>query len=131
MAVPADNRSVSELLSDAVNQLTALMRNEVQLARAEVSAKISMAAVGLAMILGSVAIVIAALVLILMALAAWLVEGGLSPSLANLLAGVLGGVIAAGLAWSGVSRLKPRNLTPRRTLDQLHRDALAAKEIVK
>jgi hypothetical protein len=131
MAVPADNRSFSELLSDAVNQLTGLLRNEVQLARAEVSAKISMAAVGLAMIFGSVAIAIAALTLILMALAAWLVESGLSPSLANLLAGVLGAVIAAAVAWSGVSRLKAEKLTPSRTLDQLHRDALAAKEIVK
>jgi hypothetical protein len=131
MAAPADNRSFAELISDAVNQLTALVRNEVQLARAEVTAKISMAASGLAMILGSVAVLIAALVLILMALAAWLVESGLSPSFANLLAGVLGGVIAGGLAWSGISRLKADNLTPRRTLDQLHRDAVAAKEIVK
>jgi uncharacterized membrane protein YqjE len=131
MAVPADTRSFAELLSNAVNQLTALMRNEVQLARAELSAKISMAAVGLAMILGSVAVFIAALVLILMALAAWLVESGFSSSLANLLAGVLGGVIAAAFAWSGINRLKAENLTPRRTLDQLHRDALAAKEIVK
>jgi hypothetical protein len=131
MAMPADTRSFSELLSDAVNQLTALVRNEIQLARAEFSAKVGEAAAGLAMLAVSVAVIIAALVLLLFALSGWLTYLGLAPPLADFIAGLVGVVIGAGVAWSGISRLRADNLAPKRTLEQLHRDASAAKELVK
>jgi len=131
MSNPAENRSFSELLSDTVTHLSALVRNEIQLARAEYSAKISRAAVGLATLVASVAMIGAAMVLILLALAGWLVESGLSQPVAYLIAGLSGAAVSAGLAWSAVSRLKAEGLAPTRTMEQLHRDALAAKEIVR
>jgi hypothetical protein len=131
MTMTTDTRSFSELLSDAVNKLTALVRSEIQLARAELTAKVGEAAVGLAMLAVSASVMIAALVLLLMALAGWLVHLGLTPPLADFFAALVGAVIGAVIAWNGISRLKADNLAPKRTLEQLHRDASTAKELVK
>jgi hypothetical protein len=54
----------------------------------------------------------------------------MSPPIAYLLAGIAGAVIAGILAWIGLGRLKPENLTPRRTIEQLQRDAAVVKEHV-
>jgi uncharacterized protein YacL len=125
-----DHRSVSELFADALNQFSKLMRNEFQLARAELSVKAGemMSAVG--MLIGAALFVIPAIVLLLMAVAAWMEELGLSPSVANLIGAVVGLVIAGILAAVGANRLKANSLVPQRTIDQLQRDVAAAKEHV-
>lgn len=125
-----DNRSVPELFSDALNQFSKLVRNEIHLARAEISLKASQAVMGIAFLLGGALLCIPALVLLLMALAAWFEVMGLATPIADLLAGVVGLLIAALIGWTGLNRLKLENLTPRRTLEQLQRDAAAAKEQV-
>lgn len=130
MSIHAENRSFSELLSDAVSHLNALVRNEIRLARAEFSAKLGRAAVGLAILVGAVAIISAALVLILLALAAWLLAAGLSQPVAYLIAGLSGAAVGALFAGTAISLLKAEGIAPTRTIEQLHRDALAAKEIV-
>jgi len=130
MAIVDDLRSVPELISHALSQVSRLIRDEIQLAKAEISNNLTKAAVGVGMLAGSAVIMIAALVLFLLALAAWLVQLGMSPPIAYLLAGIAGAVIAGGLAWIGLGRLKPENLTPRRTIEQLQRDAAVVKEHV-
>jgi uncharacterized membrane protein YqjE len=124
-----DTRTLPELFSDALDQFSKLIRNEVQLARAELSAKASEAMTGIGLLVGGAVLLIPALVLLLMALAAWLVDMGLAPATGDLLAGVLGLIVSAILGWVGMHRLNPSNLTPRRTLEQLQRDTAAAKEI--
>ena len=131
MSTQTENRTFHELLSDAANNLNALVRNEIRLARAEFSAKVSRAAVGLATLVAGVAMIGAAMVLILLALAGWLVESGLSQPAAYLIAGLLGVAVGACFAWAAVSRLKAEGVAPTRTIEQLHRDALAAKEMVR
>lgn len=131
MALSMDNRSVTELLSDALHQFTKLIRTEIELAKTEIAGKASQAAMGIAFIAGGALVTIAALVLLLLALAMWLAELGLSDSVAHLIAGVLGIVISAGLAWTGMNRLKPANLVPERTMDQLEQDAAAVREQMK
>ena len=131
MPTQAENRSISELLSDAANNLNALVRNEIRLARAELAAKVGRAAVGLATLVAGVAMIGAAMVLILLALAGWLVEIGLSQPAAYLIAGLLGAAVGACLVWAAVNRLKADGIAPKRTIEQLHRDALAAKEMVR
>lgn len=131
MSTQTENRSISELLSDAANNLNALVRNEIRLARAELAAKVSRAAVGLATLVAGVAMIGAAMVLILLALAGWLVEIGLSQPAAYLIAGLSGAAVGACLVWAAVSRLKADGIAPKRTIEQLHRDALAAKEMVR
>jgi len=126
----ADPRSVSELFADGLNQFSKLVRNEVQLARTELSMKASQfgSAAG---ILGAAALfLIPTLVLFLMALAHWFVELGLRPSLAHLLAGLASLSVVAILGFIGLNRLKATSLVPRRTLNQLQQDATAAREHV-
>jgi membrane protein implicated in regulation of membrane protease activity len=130
MAIMDDLRTVPELISHALSQVSRLIRDEIQLAKAEISNNLTQAAVGVGMLAGGAVMMIAVLVLWLLAMAAWFVQLGLSPPIAYLLAGVAGAVIAGILAWLGMSRLKPENLTPRRTIEQLQRDAAVVKEHV-
>jgi len=125
-----DNRPVSELFADALSQFSKLMRNELELAKAELSQKLSQTLSAVGMLAGAAVLLIPTLVLLLMALAAWFVELGMRDSVANLLAGIVGLVVVAILGWVGVNRLKASSLVPNRTLDQLQRDAAAAKEHV-
>jgi len=127
---PTDSRPVSELFADALNQFSKLVRNEIQLARAEISLKASQLLTAMGLLVASAIFVIPSLVLLLMALAAWLVEVGMTPSIAHLVAGVAGLLITAVLGGIGLSRLRAGSLVPTRTLDQLQQDAAAAREHV-
>lgn len=124
----ADNKPVSGLVSEALQQFSRLLRSELALARAEMLDKGQTAARGAAMLAGGGLLVIPGVALLLMALAALLMEFGMRASLACLLSGILGLVIAAAIAWSGLKQLKGNTLVPRRTLGQLRQDAATAKE---
>jgi membrane protein implicated in regulation of membrane protease activity len=122
-----DNRSVPELLADALTQFSKLISNELQLAKAEMSAKVTQAIMAAAFLAIAGLVAIPVLVLLLIAFAAWLAEMGWSDPAAYLASAVLGLVISGVLAWIGMNRLKASNLTPNRTLEQLRRDAQAMK----
>ncbi|RJF67444.1 phage holin family protein [Rhodopseudomonas palustris] len=125
------HRSIPELVGDAFNQFSKLISNEFDLARAEMSDKVSQIGRAAAMMGAGAVILIPGLVVLLLALAALLVENGMASSLAYLITGG-GTVIVAGvLMWIGVSRLSPETLKPNMTIDQLQRDKIAAKEMVK
>jgi hypothetical protein len=129
MPHPIDQRTITELVSDAVNQFSKLIRNEIAIARAEIAAKAGQAVSGIGLLLGGALLLIPPMVLVLMALAAWLVELGLRASLSNLIAGGVGFAISAVLAWVGMTKLKPENLKPKRTIHELERDVAAVKEL--
>jgi hypothetical protein len=131
MSAPTDQRTVAELLSDVVNQFTKLIRNEMAIARAEVTAKATEAAVGAGLLIGGALLLIPAVVLLLMALAAWLVDLGLASSVANLIAGVVGLLISGGLAYAGKSRLSADHLKPKRTMSEIERDIAAVKDSLR
>ena len=76
-----DSRSVSELFGDALSQFSKLVRNELQLARAEISMKVGQTTTAIGLLAGAAAFLIPALVLLLMSLATWLVEIGIRSSL--------------------------------------------------
>jgi hypothetical protein len=125
-----ENRSVSELFADALNQFSKLMRNEFALARAELSVKTGEAMTAAGMLIAAGLFVIPTIVLLLLSLAAWMGELGLPGSIAHLIAGLVGLAITGVLAAIGSNRLKANSLVPKRTLDQLQRDVAAAKEHV-
>jgi hypothetical protein len=131
MAMTTETRSIAELFSDALHQSTKLIRTELELARAEVAAKASEAAMGIAFLAGGALVMIAALVLLLFALAVWLVELGVPDPVAYLVAGVVGALLSVMLGWTGMNRLKPGNLAPERTLKQFQRDAAVIREQMK
>jgi len=128
MSAPYDQRSVAELVGDVVNQFTKLIRNEMAIARAELSAKATEAAVGAGFLLGGALLLIPAIVLLLMALAAWLVELGLSSPVAYLMAGVIGLLISGALAYVGKTKLSLDRLKPKHTMREIERDVGAVKD---
>jgi uncharacterized membrane protein YqjE len=125
-----ETRPVSALFADALSQFSKLVRNELQLARAELSMKVGQATTAIGLLAGAAIFLIPTLALLLMALAAWLVETGLRPSLAHLMAGVVGLLVVAILGGIGIKRLKTNSLVPKQTLDQLQQDVAAAREHV-
>jgi uncharacterized membrane protein YqjE len=122
-----DPRSFARLLADAVDQFAKLLRSEIAVARAELAEKAGQAASGAALLLVAGLLLIPVVVVLLLALASWLSELGLRPSLAQLCAGFAGLVVVGVLALIGKSRVSPRNLSPTRTLNELARNADATK----
>jgi hypothetical protein len=126
-----NSRSIPELFSDAVGQLAKLVGNEFELARAELSEKASQVGRAAAMIGAGAVILMPALVLLLFAVSAALIRGGFSEPVAYLLTGAGAGLISAVLIATGMSRLSGDAVKPSVTLDQLQRDKVAAKEMVR
>jgi hypothetical protein len=84
-----------------------------------------------AMIAAGVVIFMPALVIVLLAIAAALIDAGFSAPIAYLMTGGGAGLIALALIGIGINRLSGDALKPTVTLDQLQRDKIAAKEIVR
>jgi len=123
----SDPRSFGRLLVDAVDQSTKLLRSEVAVARAELAEKARQAASGAALLAVAGLLLIPVAVLLLLALASWLSELGLRPSLAQACAAGAGLIIVGLIALIGKSKVSPRNLSPTHTLKELSHDADAAQ----
>ncbi|EYD74854.1 hypothetical protein Rumeso_03584 [Rubellimicrobium mesophilum DSM 19309] len=87
MSFDADPRPTGSLLSDAINQLTRLVRGEVALAKAEVAQNIRNAGLGVGLLVGAVVLVLVALNVLAAALVAALAETGLGAGWAALIVG--------------------------------------------
>ena len=125
------SRSIPELFSDAVGQLAKLIGSEFDLARAELSEKAGQAGRAAGMIGAGAVILIPALVLLLFAASAALVRGGMSEPVAYFLVGLVAALLSAVLIAVGMSRVSGSALKPSVTLDQVQRDKVAAKEMVR
>lgn len=125
------DRSLPELVSNLVAQISTLFRKEVQLARAEMGEKLgSMAGAVVPMAAGG-GLLLGALVLLLLALASLLVHLGVIRGWAELIVGVLAAIGGYVLIRTGISKLGSASLVPSRTMEQLSRDAQVAKEQVQ
>jgi hypothetical protein len=130
MSQTADPRTVPQLLSDLVREVTTLFRKEGQLIRAELSEKVSQLQMGA----GSAA---AGAICLLVALN--VLAGALVIALANLIGagwaalvvGLVLAIIGAVLVRKGASDLSPAKLTPERTAHQVTQDAYLVKEQVR
>src|SRR3954468_7281718 len=107
----ARERSIPDILGDLLTQFPTLVRKESQLARAEMSEKVTQAGVGIAFVMGGAVLLIPALVVLLEAGVAALERAGFEPPVAALIAG--GGALLVGLILLliGINRLKVGNLT--------------------
>ena len=127
MAVSNFSRSIPDVLTDVVNQFTCLIRKEGQLARAEMSEKLSDVALGLGLLVGGAVLLIPALVILLQAAVAGLAAAHIATGWASLIVGgvtLLIGVILIAIA---ISRLKSARPIPTKTIEQLQRDAEVAR----
>jgi hypothetical protein len=125
------SRSIPDLVSDAFAQLAKLVGNEFELARAELADKASQIGRAAALIGAGAVILIPALVLLLFAVAAALIRIGLSEPVSYLITGVGAALVSAALIATGLNRLSGDALKPSVTLDQVQRDKIAVKEMVR
>jgi uncharacterized membrane protein len=115
---PGGERTLGQLVADASKDLSAIVRSEVALAKAEVKRDITAGLTGAAMFMAAGVFAFLALILLLIAAAYGLVAAGLSPGLAFLI--VAGALLLIGLllVFVGKSRLgkiKPPERTIRTT----------------
>jgi len=127
----ANSRSIPDLVSDAFAQLAKLVGNEFDLARAELADKANQVGRAAALIGAGAIILMPALVLLLFAVAAALIRAGLSDPVAYLITGVGAAVVSAALIVTGLKRLSGDALKPSVTLEQVQRDKMAVKEMVR
>jgi uncharacterized membrane protein YqjE len=128
MAFANPNRSIADVLRDVIAQLTTLLRKETELARVELSENVSRAAIGLGLIVGGAVLLIPALVILLQAAVAALEQNGMRAAEATAIVGVCALVLGFILVAIGISRLRVQSLIPNKTIQQLQRDAAAAKQ---
>ena len=131
MALSDDLHAIPRLFGNTIEQLGKLVQNEAELARTEISQKITQASIGIGYVAGAAILCVPVLVMLLLALALWLVALGLSPPLAHLAAAGCGVIVGAILALIGANYLKPDNLKPRVTIQQVQRDVATAKELAR
>ena len=125
------SRSIPDLVSDAFAQLAKLVGNEFDLARAELADKASQVGRAAALIGAGAVVLTPALVLLLFAVAAALIRGGFSDPVAYLITGAGAALVSAALIAVGLNRLSGDALKPSVTLDQVQRDKVAVKEMVR
>ncbi|MEL6646182.1 MAG: phage holin family protein [Pseudomonadota bacterium] len=112
----------------AFRQFTQLMQNELQLAKAEASRKLSRAGTGLALLALSAILALAALNTLAGAAVGYLATNGFDVGMAALIVGGALLLLAACSGLLGKQRLSAKALTPRRTASNLRRDVKTIAE---
>jgi hypothetical protein len=128
MTQTSDPRSVPQLLSDLVHEVTTLFRKEGQLVRAELSEKARQLQVGAGSALAGAILLMVALNMLAGALVIGLAKY-MGPGWAALAVGAVLAVIGAVLVKKGTSDMS--GLTPERTTHQVAKDAQFVKEHVQ
>ncbi len=128
-ADPNTNKSTGSLLSDALSHVSSLVRNEVDLARAEVNENLKSAGVAVGLLVGAVVVALTALNVLSAALVAALTEAGIAAGWSALIVGVAFAIIAFIMANKGMNDLKLSSLAPSRTAKNVKRDAQTVKEV--
>jgi uncharacterized membrane protein YqjE len=123
-------RSIGELFSELANETSLLIRQEIALAKVELSEKASRVGRNVAFLVLGGAIAYAALLTLLAALV--IVLANVMPAwAAALVVAVLVGIVAAILVSKGLAALKKTDLAPRQTVQTLKEDAQWAKQQMK
>lgn len=127
MEQPRDQRSLGELFSELANDTSTLVRQEIQLAKTEMTQKASSAGRDAGMIGAGGALAYAGLLAIIAAIIIGL--GQLIPMwLSALIVGVVILIIAYVLIRRGQNGLKNLNPLPEQTIETLNEDKEWAKE---
>jgi hypothetical protein len=125
-----DMKAIPDLFGDVAHQLGHLIGTEVRLAAAETAEKVAEAGKGAAYLAIAGMVIMPGIVMLLLALAAWLNQMGIAPAPSYLAAAGVGVGLGMLFLFSGLKRLKPKNLKLTKTTQQLDKDVAAAKEIV-
>ncbi len=126
---PTEERSIGELFGELSQDMGLLVRQEAQLAKTEMQAKlskvttdlVSLAAGGTVALVGGLALTAFLILLLIDPI-------GLKPWLSALIVGVVLGIVGWMMLQRGLKNLKQTDPTPRRTVDTLKDDIEWAKE---
>lgn len=121
-------RSVGELISEVTTDLTSLMRQELDLAKAEVKQEVTTAGKAAGM-LGAAGFAGYMVALFLSIALWWALANGMDEGWAALVVAAIWGVVAAVLAVAGRAKMRAVNPKPERTVQTLQQvpDALKGR----
>ncbi len=124
------DRSIGELFSELANETGLLIRQEIELAKVELTHKVTRVGRDVGFLVVGGAVAYAALLALLSAVIILLAN--YMPSWASaLVVAVLVGIIAAVLILKALADLKKTDITPRQTVETLKEDAQWAKQQIK
>ena len=126
---PTEERSIGELFGELSQDMGLLVRQEAQLAKTEMQAKlskvtadlVSLAAGGTVALVGGLALTAFLILLLIDPI-------GLKPWLSALIVGLVFGIVGWMMLQRGLKELKRTDPTPRRTVDSIKDDIQWAKE---
>ena len=119
MDVPRMDRSLGELFSDLSQQTSELIRQEMRLAKAELSEKLSDVGKHAAMIAAAAVFGLAAMMALTAAVVLLLVRLGVTPWLAAVITAAVMGIVAFLLAQSGIVALRKKSIAPVETMHSI------------
>lgn len=119
MSYAPDARSLGELFADLTREISTLVRNEMALARAEMSTKLARVLRHVGTIAAGGVVALAGVFTLAAFLVLVLIEAGLPSWGASLMVGVGLAVIGALVAMRAVSALRQENLAPTETIETL------------
>lgn len=126
-----DQQPISGLIGSVLTAMNGLVRNEVDLARAEITDSAKTAGVAVGMIAGAMVIAFVALNVLTGALVAAIVNAGLTPGWAAFVVGFAYAIIATVLVMVAIGKLQSFSLAPKRTARNLKQDAATLMEAAK
>lgn len=121
------NESTTDLIGDAMTHISALLRGEVDLARAEIDRNLRRAGTAISLLAAALVVALTALNVLTGAIVAGLSEAGMEPGWAAFAVGVVMALVAYGFARKGMNDLKLNSIAPSRTAANVKRDAQALK----
>jgi putative superfamily III holin-X len=131
VAQERDQRSLGELFGDLSRQMSALIRQEIELARAEITGKATAAARDVGLMGAGIALLYAGLLALMGAVVLFLADQGVTPWVGALTVAVVVAVVGGLLVMSSRQALASRDMAPNRTVETLKDDAEWAKERIK
>jgi hypothetical protein len=131
MENPSDDRSLGQLFGDLSRQLGTLIQKEIQLAKTEMTTRVTTVGRDAAMIGAGGALAYAALLLALIGVSFLVADLLDSTWLGFVIVAILVGVLAAVLIQRGRAELQKTDLAPRQTIETIKEDAEWAKQQVK
>lgn len=124
-------RSVGELLGDLMHETTTLVRQEITLAKNEMTQKAATAAKNAGALAVGGVIAYTGLLAIVAAIILLLVHWGVTAWVSALIVGIVIAAIGGGLVMKSLTTLKHTDMAPHQTIETLKEDAQWAKDQTK
>jgi hypothetical protein len=131
MAHARENASLGELFSDLTQETSTLVRQEVQLAKAELRQSAEQVGRSVASMLVGGAVAYAGFLALLAAVILGLGEAGVPWWLSALIVGIVVAAIGMVMVMRARSGLRPENLAPKETIESLKEDREWVKEQIR